>query len=110
MTRKPHIQVHYNTGDKRIKEAAERAWLEINGIQKMLLSEEFDICKAFGYPVELLKTDDEYTITLTPKYNPYDHYPFEIINGEMYVFGVRCTDIDGYFWPIKDLPFDNLGI
>lgn len=123
MTRKPHHQKDSDNGDRRLREAAEIAWRVLNPFHiftpmqmkplkwiDMSSGSVNTICTAYDYPAELLKTDDEYVITITPPYNPYDNYPFEIKDGETYVFGVRCTEIDGYFWPIKDLPFDNLGI
>jgi len=127
MQRKSFHQKDYDNGDRRIREAAEFAsnvWFKRRVdlmIEPQKLGNRLEwvdlssgcinaIAAMYNYPVELLKTENEYTITYTPKEHPYDNYPFEIKNGETYVFGIRCTEIDGYFWPIKDLPFDNLGI
>ena len=90
MIRKPHHQLHYDTGDKRIKEAAERAWRVLNPYHVLTPTDMKDMK---WVPMGLTISDVE-----------YNQIYFWLVDQ----YGKRIPD--GWVESYEMKPFDNLGI
>lgn len=113
MVRKPHIQKDYNTGDKRIKEAAERAWRVLNPWHLLTPTDMKDM-KWVPLGLDITQDDrDIYSIWMNDHSEDYFMPVCDI--KDLPRFSLFTDDeiweaSKAKHWVVKDLPFDNLGI